>query len=593
MIKYSDLLCNWLEELGYTKCFYVAGGNVMHLLESASKIFECVPFVHEVAAGIAAEFHNEGRLEGDGRAFVLVTAGPGLTNLVTAVAGSYLESRDLLILGGQVKSSDLKSEHMRQRGIQEIDGISLLRSITKTSIRINSPKCEDEIVSAVQCGLENRKGPVFLEVCLDVQATEVDPDFLAKSLPGRETVHSPKQRTKIDLESIANLLNSSKRPVLLLGGELSRTVSAQLNIELTNCTVPLLTTWNAADRIPSDQKNYFGRPDTWGMRYSNLILQQSDLILAVGARLSMQQTGFNFNEFAPNANIIHIFSDESEFDKKFSNTVKSIKGLADDYLPGLLQLTVQCNSAWTEWMEFCIEIKALLPLSEESNKQRNSFWNPYDFYLELSDLLGSGEALIPSSSGAAETVAMQAFRQASGVRVITNSSLASMGYGLAGAIGMSLLTQKRVCLVEGDGGFAQNLQELGTVERQKLNMKIFIFCNEGYASIRMTQKNYFAGNYLGCDRETGLGLPMWERLFESYGIQYMNLNPKLGIREQAADLWSNKFPAAFIVPIHPEQTYFPKITSTILPDGTMKSNPLHKMTPPLTTELESKVNRFI
>ena len=592
-IKYSDYLCELLKELGYTKCFYVAGGNIMHLLESASKVFECVPFIHEVAAGIAAEYHNEAIVNENERAFVLVTAGPGLTNLITAISGSFLESRDLLVLGGQVKTTDLKEVNMRQRGIQEIDGVSIVKSITKKAIRIESPMTQGLIRELVVQGLTRRKGPVFLEVCLDVQGFLSD-SYLQPSLienaqvPQGEFVELERNLTKIH-----SLFSQSKRPILLLGGEISRSVAQSLEEQMALCKIPIMTTWNAADRVPYGQLNFFGRPDTWGMRYSNILLQQSDLILAIGARLSLQQTGFNYREFAPRGKIVHIYSDSSEFKKNLQNVAMEIPGTADLYLAEILKLLSLQNSDWLDWLGFCQSVKAKLPLSEECNERHEGFWNPYDFYLELSDLLKSGESLIPSSSGGAETVAMQAFQQNKGVRVITSSSLASMGYGLAGAAGTSILTKKKVCLVEGDGGFAQNLQELGTVERQSLNLKIFLFCNEGYASIRMTQRNYFGGKYIGCDRGTGLGLPDWGLLFEAYQIKWMALKPGESLERQMNNMWSDTTPAAFLVPIHPEQTYFPKISSRVLENGAMESNPLHCMTPELDMSTKMDVIKYL
>lgn len=329
------------------------------------------------------------------------------------------------------------------------------------------------------------------------------------------------------------------------------------------------------------------------MRYSNVLLQQSDLLLAIGARLSLQQTGFNYQEFVPRGRVVHIYSDLSELDKNLVNVELKIAGCAESYLQKILQITSNNNANWEDWMRFCKDIKSQLPLAEECNKPFSNFWNPYKFYSELSSLIEDGESLIPSSSGGSETVAMQSFKQKEGVRIITSSSLASMGYGLAGAIGAALLTNRKVCLVEGDGGFAQNLQELGTAERQKLNLKIFIFCNEGYASIRMTQRNYFGGNYLGCDRDTGLGLPEWGKLFDAYGIRWMTLEVGKKIEHQAGSMWSDDRIAAFLVPIHPEQTFFPKITSKLMDNGTMESNPLHEMTPDLEAVQKSTLIKYL
>jgi len=248
---------------------------------------------------------------------------------------------------------------------------------------------------------------------------------------------------------------------------------------------------------------------------------------------------------------------------------------------------------WKMWLKFCQDVKHLLPLSEKSNKAKKNFINPYDFYLELSNLLEDGDTVIPSSSGSAETVAMQALEQKKGVTVITSKGLASMGYGLGGAIGCAFKTKGRVFHIEGDGGFAQNLQDLGTVAINNLNLKMFIFSNGGYASIKMTQKSYFEGHYVGCDAETGLGLPEWNKLFDSYAIPVVTLDANNPFNKDFLRQINFNGPHAFIVPIDPEQTYYPKITSALKSDGTLVSNPLHNMTPKLPKKLSSIIFKFI
>jgi acetolactate synthase-1/2/3 large subunit len=189
---------------------------------------------------------------------------------------------------------------------------------------------------------------------------------------------------------------------------------------------------------------------------------------------------------------------------------------------------------------------------------------------------------------------MQAFEQKSGQRMVNTKGLASMGYGLGGAIGAAFAANgRRTILVEGDGGFTQNLQELGTVSANHLNLKIFLFDNNGYASIRTTQKNYFGGHYVGCDTETGLGIPKWEHLFAAYGIPVMTINVGYQEDESFLRLFESKGPAAFLVKIDPNQTYFPKISSRVGSDGSMESNPLHLMSPELPAELAGKVFRYL
>lgn len=589
-MKYSDHFVGVLKELGYTHCFYVAGGNIMHLLESASHVFTCVPVVHEVTAGIAAEFFNESDAQNGAKAFALVTAGPGLTNIITAMAGAYLESRDLLVVGGQVKSSDLSPEGIRQTGIQEINGVELTKSITVAQLQIRNPVPDQEIVDVVNRGLRPKKGPVFIEFCLDAQGSPIDPGAFPKAEFGKALHDSGSLLS----EEILEALSKAKRPALLIGGGVSRQKARSLQSELENLPIPVMTTWNATDRMDSRAPSYFGRPNTWGQRYANLVMQQSDLLIALGTRLGLQQTGFNWQEFVPNGEVVHVEIDGAELEKPHPNAKFKVKGDANDFLEKLLPQINRLNSPdWHEWIEFANDVKNALPLSESVNHTRSGYINSYDFYIQLSAIVRKGDAVVPSSSGASETVAMQALLQPSNATVITTKGLASMGYGLGGAIGLAFSGPNRVIHIEGDGGFAQNLQELGTVRANDLNIKTFILSNNGYASIRMTQKSYFEGHYVGCDPSTGLGLPDWKKLFDAFSIPVTQLNPDNPFSEDVLISLNTPGPQAYLVPIDPEQTYFPKITSSVNTDGTMVSNSLHRMTPDLPEELEKKVLRFI
>lgn len=583
-VNYGDQICDLLVELNYTHCFYVAGGNIMHILNSASKKFVCIPTVHEVSAGIAAEFFNEANRDSQSRAFVLVTAGPGLTNVVTAIAGAFLESRELLVIGGQVKSGDLKDESLRQNGIQEIDGVALVESITIRQLRISNPLEIDLVRDLIEIEPGIRKGPIFVEFCLDIQAAPVRESNLQDSL--RKNVELEENFTQF-FESFTKY----KRPVLLIGGGVTREFASRNRAALSSLPFPIMTTWNAADRLDSRTENYMGRPNTWGQRYANVILQQADLIIVAGSRLGMQQTGFNWQSFGPLADIVHVDLDVAELNRTNLNTRFKFQSDANLFLSSFLKL--QEMGVYKEWLEFCKLVKSLLPLSEPSNSNHDGFWNPYDFMNLLSNSLLESDSIIPSSSGGAETVTMQALRQIAGNTIITDKGLASMGYGLAGAIGAAFKSGSRVIHIEGDGGFAQNLQELGTVAKNNLQIKTFIFCNSGYASIRMTQKSYFGGNYIGCDERTGLGLPNWELLFGAYGISVSTIEPSAEFNSETLALMSDPYPRAFLVPIHPEQTYYPKITSKVMADGKMESHPLHLMTPELSPDVASLVYRYL
>ena len=582
-MTHADQIVGWLRDLGYTHCFFVSGGNSMHLLNAARQKMVCVPVVHEVSAGIAAEYFNESNLS-KGKAFVLVTAGPGLTNLVTALAGAFLESRELLVLGGQVKSSDLANKGLRQRGIQEVDGVAIAKAVAKSVKRIERPIAKSDFFHLVNSGSTGRKGPVFLEVCLDAQGAPAQIEEGNTVIESKEDfVSGEVDETSVD--KIFDLLATSERPVFLIGGGISRNQFMSLIPEVDRLGVPVMTTWNAADRLGSNHRLYFGRPNTWGQRSSNLILQNADLVIAVGTRLGLQQTGFNWAEFVPNGDVIQVDIDRTELEKGHPKISLAICAEGNDLLQQLLK-RVSSRPSWSKWVNFAKKIRDQIPLSEEVNGHFPGFLNPYDFALQLSDLCDSGDTVVPCSSGGGFTVMMQAFNQKQGQVIITNKGLASMGYGLAGAIGAGLADQsRRTVLVEGDGGFSQNLQELATVDVQKLNLKIFIFANNGYASIRMTQKNYFDGAYLGCDVESGLGFPDWQLLAKAFGIRSLTLGEDFATNRYFLSEWSSTEACLFVVPIHPEQTYFPKISSQVTATGGMESAPLHKMSPPLADEV--------
>ena len=582
-MTHADQIVGWLRDLGYTHCFFVSGGNSMHLLNAARQKMVCVPVVHEVSAGIAAEYFNESNLS-KGKAFVLVTAGPGLTNLVTALAGAFLESRELLVLGGQVKSSDLANKGLRQRGIQEVDGVAIAKAVAKSVKRIERPIAKSDFFQLVNSGSTGRKGPVFLEVCLDAQGAPAQIEEGNTVIESKADFISGEVDEK-SVDKILDLLATSERPVFLIGGGISRNQFKSLIPEVDRLGVPVMTTWNAADRLGSNHRLYFGRPNTWGQRSSNLILQNADLVIAVGTRLGLQQTGFNWAEFVPNGDVVQVDIDRTELEKGHPKISLAICAEGNDLLQQLLK-RVSSSPNWSKWVVFAKKIRDQIPLSEEVNGYFPGFLNPYDFALQLSDLCDSGDTVVPCSSGGGFTVMMQAFNQKQGQVIITNKGLASMGYGLAGAIGAGLADQsRRTVLVEGDGGFSQNLQELATVDVQKLNLKIFIFANNGYASIRMTQKNYFDGAYLGCDVESGLGFPDWQLLAKAFGIRSLTLGEDFATNENFLSEWNSAEACLFVVPIHPEQTYFPKISSQVTASGGMESAPLHKMSPPLADEV--------
>ena len=601
MTKYSDLLADWLVSLGYTHCFFVAGGNIMHLLESCSHKLTCIPVVHEVAAGIAAEYFNEVRLpsEKPAKAFALVTAGPGLTNIVTALGGAFLESRELLVIGGQVKVPDLANSpvgaQVRQRGIQEIDGVAIAKPVTERSELIDHVIDRASFAQLTYSGTHGRKGPVFLEIPLDIQGASVDATTLNTPIPAFTPHFEP--ISEAVLADLIARVRAAQRPVFLLGAGISRDTAQTLQQQFASAGVPIMLTWNAMDRLDAAHPMYFGRPNTWGMRYANILMQQADLLVALGTRLSLQQTGFNWQQFIPSGQVVHVDCDPAELAKGHPRVNTAICGDANQVLRALVSQPLGDHAPW---LDFCRSVRAEIPLVEPVNHTGPGYLSPYVFAEMISTLTNPEDLVIPCSSGSAFTVMMQTFAQKYGQRIVTNKGLASMGYGLSGAIGAAMAGRgangqqdHRTILVEGDGGFTQNLQELGTVAANHLNLKIFLFDDGGYASIRMTQKNYFGGRYIGCDTATGLGMPNWAKLFEAYEIPLYELRPGFQTTPSFLAAFNSNTPAAFLVKIDPLQTYFPKISSRVTGSGSMESNPLHLMTPDLDEATAAKVFRYL
>jgi acetolactate synthase-1/2/3 large subunit len=587
--KYADILGDWLVEEGFTHCFMVAGGGCMHLIDGFRSRFQCVPVVHEVTAGIAAEHFNECREAG--RAFALVTSGPGLTNVVTAIAACWAERRELLVIAGQVKSTDLLTPPLRQRGIQEVDGIAIVEPVTVRSARLRKPMARGEFKALLRATREPHPGPVVIEVCLDVQGARIERESLEAADDQRpaECLNG----VAAAAEKIVADIVGADRPVFLLGGLVSRSLAADSLPALERLGIPVMTTTSAIDRVPSGSLIAAGRPGTWGgQRSANLLVAQADLIVAIGAQLDLQQTGFNWREFAPTANVIQVYPCAAELSKGHPGISAGFAAKPDAVLRETL-----AKVTWTDrvgWGAYVRRVRELVPVLEAANETGASAGSAFRFLHDLSTAATSDDILAICSSGGSFTGALQVYDVAPGQIATTSPAFASMGWGLATAIGAAFARPgKRVVLAEGDGGFSQNLQELALVRWHNLPIKMFIMANRGYASIRATQKKFFGGAYVGCDEATGLGFPDWQRLFETYGIPVSHLTPEDRTRARLAELMAAPGPAAWIVDVDPEQPNFPAVTSRILPDGSMESNPLWLQEPPLASEVEAEVCRYL
>ena len=583
MKKYSEIVTDWLLELGYTHCFFVSGGNVMHLLDSASRKFKCVPFIHEVGAGIACDYFNE--ISDKQKAFVLVSAGPALTNTVTAIASAWTESRELLVIAGQSKSTEIGKGKYRQIGFQEIDGISICQGITKSSFRIEALVSADNFVQEVLKSRIPRKGPVYIEFCLDVSQMMVD-----ETLPIFR-FDNPREIPKHHSTDLQNLVNevveeieTAERPLILLGGGLERSTTPKAVEKLAKVGIPIATTFNGADRITSDYENYAGRPNWYGSRWSNLIIQQTDYVLALGTRLGLLQVGYNWKEFAPLAKITQVDIDVAELNKGFPVLHRKINEDANSFLELIANKLEEKKFKYTniDFINLIKRARYKFDMADPENHINKQYLELNEFVQQIFLLSNTGDLFSPCSSGATYEGSMKVLGVKKNQKIVTSHALASMGFGLTGGIGLSFAEpNKRVIVFEGDGGFAQNLQELSTVCANQLNMKIFIMDNGGYMSIKRNQQRAFGGQYVGCDSKSGLKLPNWEQIGNAFNLPTLTLTPQNVKSSRFYELFENKMPAIFVVKIDPEQNNFPNILSKVGIDGSVRSNALHEMNPEL------------
>lgn len=563
----------------------------MHLLDGFRNRFECVPVIHEMSAGICAEHFNECARSGQ-RAFALVTTGPGLTNIVTAIAGCYVEHRELLVIAGQVKSTDLLIYPERQRGVQEVDGSAICSPVTVRSECLRSPISRQAFYSLVRLSQGPHPGPVMIEVCLDVQGASVKPEKLNQApISTNDTQIAPKED---DIAYIKDLLQSAHRPLVLLGGLVSREAAWEALPVFESLGLPVATTTSAIDRIPSSSPIFAGRPGTWGgQRAGNLIVAQADVILVFGAQLDLQQTGFNYREYAPKAQLVHIFPSQTELGRMGPPADKKVFASPDAMLLALIP-----DVHWKDekrWNQYVQEIRASVPALEPANVNDPKFINSFYFLRNLSRATASSDVLALCSSGGTFTGSLQNYEIAPNQIATTSAAHASMGYGLATAIGAAFADRnRRIILSEGEGGFSQNLQELALVKRFSLPIKIFLFENQGYASIRATQKKFFNGAYLGCDPETGLGFPNWEKLFDAYDIPCRFINTSETEVDMLSKLLTERSgPQAWIVRVDPNQPNWPAVSTTLAGDGSLTSSPLYDMLPKLSDEVQIRVGYYL
>lgn len=583
--KVSDYVMECIAGLGVKQVFYVTGGGAMHLNDSLGRNsdLEGVCMLHEQGASIAAEAYA--RIQ-EGYGVCHVTSGPGGTNAVTGVAGAWLDSIPVLFLSGQVKRADLVADQkIRQFGIQEIDIISIVNSITKYAVQIQNPQdIRYELEKAAALAVEGRPGPVWLDIPLDIQAMEVEPE----KLKGYEEPNpKPIPCKEADIRKVLQLLKEAKRPLLMLGHgiRLAHAVNEARALYET-LGIPVLTSWNGVDLIEDDHPLYFGRPGAVGHRSANFIQQKADLVLTIGTRLNLLATGYNYEGFLKNAVHIMVDVDVHEMEKKSVHPQVKVVCDAGEFLRGMLaykaELTQEARPKWLAW---CRRITEQYPVPIPEQACREGYVSTYRLLEELARQMTGEDLYQFTSSGTTADIAMKVFRIKRGQRAFLTKGLAAMGYDLPACIGSCIASGgRRTVCVTGDGSSAMNLQELEVIKRRNLPIKLFIADNGGYSMIYGSQNGNFQGNLTGCTKESGLTLPDLAKVAESFGIKGMVIEREDHLSEQVRKVLAYEGPVVCRVRTDITQKVLPKQANYMKEDGQMASRPLEDMAPLLARE---------
>jgi acetolactate synthase-1/2/3 large subunit len=583
MIKLSDYVVRSLADWGVRDIFMMTGGGAMHLNDSigTEPRIAYICNHHEQAAAMAAE----GYARITGRPGVInVTTGPGGINALNGVFGAWTDSIPMLVLSGQVKRQTCMAttgaQGLRQLGDQEVDIVAMAKGITKYAVLVDDPtSIRYHLERAWHLAQSSRPGPCWLDIPIDVQSAMLDEATLRAYDPAEDDEFCDAALLQRQVHEVVARIREAKHPVLLAGTGV-RLAGALDEFEQTirKLRIPVTTAWTH-DLIDGDDELYGGRPGTIGDRAGNFTVQNADLVLVLGSRLNLRQVSYNWSSFAKNAFKIQVDIDPAELAKPL---VKPDLGITCDLKPFLRKLVETLDAERYQphheaWIDWCRERVARYPVVQERQRQPGPPLNPYYFMELLSAMLADDDVVICGNATAC-ILPFQVMKIRKGQRLISNSGAASMGYDLPASIGAAVARRgQRVVCLAGDGSLQLNIQELQTMAHHQLPIKLFVLNNDGYLSIRSTQKNFF-GRVMGESASSGVSFPDFVKVGNAYGIPSVRIERAAEMDKVQAALASSG-PALIEVMLDPQQEFEPRSRSKVLPDGTIVSPPLEDMYP--------------
>lgn len=576
-MKVSDYIASFLAQRGIEQVFMLTGGGAMHLNDSLGHHpdLKVTCMHHEQACAMAAEGYA--RVSGK-PAVVNVTTGPGGINALNGVFGAWTDSIPMIVISGQVKREMINDGDMRQKGDQEVDIISMVRAITKYSMLVRDPQdIRMALEKAIDYATIGRPGPTWLDIPSDVAAAEIDP----ANLRGIHVIPLKNPDLSHTCNAIMGRIWMAKRPVIMVGSGVRASGGLEtLHRVIDKLGIPVVTSWTAIDAIDSQHPLYCGRPGTIGTRAGNFTVQNADLLLIIGSRMSVRQVGYNKNPLAPTAYKIMVDIDPAEMrglvkpDLKVCSDAKLFLEALEE------QIGLHDPETHVKWMRWCKNLlRRYRPVTPPQQVINDDNINPYYFLDRLTHYLRDDDVIV-CGDATASVVTFQVGHVKKGQRYFTNAGCASMGYDLPAAIGAAVARGgKRVICIAGDGSIQLNIQELETIRHHNLPIKIFVLNNDGYSSMRQTQDAFF-NRRVGEGPGSGITFPNMLKIAQAYGLATNCIAGK-NFEDKIMETLAVDHPILADVWIDPDQPFEPKVRSHRLDDGSIVSPGLEDMSPRL------------
>ena len=594
-MRVADFVAKFiLEELDVKHVFTLTGAGIMHLTDglACNKKLKTICPHHEQTASMALEAYSRAT---ENFGVGIFTTGPGSTNAITGLAGAWQDSVPCLFISGQVKLAEASSQSgikkLRQFGVQELDIIPIVESITKYAVTITQPeKIRYELEKASHIAKSGRPGPVWIEIPMDIQSAKIS-DELEKF--ENEQSENP-EINENQIKSVIELLQNAKRPIIISGQGVRIAGAIELLTKLVKLfKIPVVTPYLGIDTIRHDEKSYIGKIGVKGERAGNLAMQNSDLILSIGSSLHVSVIGYNYKQFARGAKKIIIDIDEITHKKKTIDIDQFVHADAKDFLNILLkQLTEGDSLNYASWLEMCNKWKKKYPTCLPEYKNTKDEINSYFLIEQICKNSKAGDIFVSDAGGTFYAVSQAVTLTKPNQRYIPSSAMATMGYGLPAAIGISIATGNRVISFTGDGSLQQNIQEFQTLVEYNLPVKLFVLNNDGYHSIRTSQTNYFEERYIGESSKSGISFPDTVKIAEAYGVKAFRIDQPSQITDVVNQVLNYDGPVVCDVIVPREQEIIPTVASRVNDDGSMSSRPLEDMYPFLDRK-EYKNNLYV